>query len=138
MSAHSSPKNAPNKMLKAYRSLLNHAKASYTYAQTKTWDALGKSIEKAEKADHDLGELSHQEFEQVRQDVHADIMQAAEYLADVEKGVEEFVDMDLPVLEQILMDKALSLSDPTEITRLRIRMAAAMDENHPIFDHHVK
>jgi len=124
-----------NKMLEAYRTLLNHAKESALMAEQKTWQVLGSAIEKAEQADHSLAELTAKEFEQVQQDVHADIMQTAEYLAEAEQGVEEFVSMDLPILEQFLIDKALSLADPTEITVLRLRLAAAMDENHPVFSH---
>ncbi|MDA3808268.1 MAG: hypothetical protein PF440_10225 [Thiomicrorhabdus sp.] len=124
-----------NKMLEAYRTLLNHAKESLILTEQKTWQLLGHAIEKTEQADHELAELTSQEFEQVQQDVHADIMQAAEYLTEAEKGVEEFISMDLPLLESILIDKALTLSDPTDITLLRLRLAAAMDEDHPMFDH---
>lgn len=124
-----------NKMLTAYRTLLNHAKDKAMLAEYKTWQVLGHAIEKAEKADHDLAELSEKEFEQVQKDVHADIMSLAEYFDDVEKGVHEFLDMDVPVLEQLLIDKALSLADPTDITVLRMRLAAALDEKHPVFEH---
>ncbi|MCF6253766.1 MAG: hypothetical protein L3J38_03355 [Thiomicrorhabdus sp.] len=124
-----------NKMLKAYRSLLEHAKETAIQAEQKTWQVLGKAVEKAEQTDHDIAELTAKEFEQVQEDLHADMMQVAEYLSDVEKGVEEFITMDLPLLEKILIDKALSLADPTEITVLRLRLAAAMDDNHPMFEH---
>ncbi|MBD3776468.1 MAG: hypothetical protein IE920_04960, partial [Thiotrichales bacterium] len=102
-------------------------------AENATWALLGKAIEKAEQADHDLAELTAKEFEQVQKDLHADLMQTAEYLNEVEKGVEEFASMDFPILEQILLDKALSLADPTEITVLRLRLTAAMEPDHPIF-----
>ncbi|MBF6058608.1 MULTISPECIES: zinc ribbon-containing protein [Thiomicrorhabdus] len=124
-----------NKMLHAYRTLLNHAKETLFSAEQKTWQLLGQAVEKAEQADHDLAELSAREFEQVQKDVHADLMQTAEYLAEVEQGIDEFLEMDLPILEKILIDKALSLADPTEITVLRMRLAAAMDEKHPAFSH---
>ncbi len=124
-----------NKMLKAYRSLLEHAKETAIQAEQKTWQLLGKAVEKAEQTDHDLAELTAKEFEQVQEDLHADMMQVAEYLSEVEQGVEEFITMDLPLLEKILIDKALSLADPTEITVLRLRLAAAMDDNHPMFEH---
>jgi len=123
-----------NKMLEAYRSLLNHAKEFVILAEDKTWKTLGEGIEKAEQADHAVAELTAKEFKQVQEDLHADLMQTAEYLAEVEQGIEEFIDMDLPVLEKILIDKALSLADPTEITVLRMRLAAAMDEEHPVFN----
>mgnify|MGYP000503400629 FL=1 len=122
-----------NKMLTTYRRLLNHAKEFAITAENKTWTTLGEGIEKAEHADHALEELTKKEFNQVQEDLHADVMQVAEYLSEVEQGVEEFIDMDLPVLEKILIDKALSLADPTEITVLRMRLAAAMDDNHPVF-----
>lgn len=122
-----------NKMLKAYRALLNDAKEFVMKAENKSWNTLGESIQKAEQADYALAELSAKEFKQVQDDLHADIQQTAEYLAEVDQGVDEFIDMDLPILEQYLTDKALSLADPTEITLLRYRLAAAMDENHPVF-----
>jgi len=121
-----------HKMLHAYRTLLNHAKASAFKAEQATWTLLGQAIEKTEKADHDLAELTNKEFETVQQDVKADLMQTAEYLADIEQGIDDFLNMDLPILEQILIDKALSLADPTDITVLRLRLAAAMDEDSPI------
>ena len=123
-----------NKMLVAYRTLLNHAKEFAFKAEDQTWRTLGDAVEKAEQADHALAELTKEEFQQVQDDLRADLMQTAEYLADAEQGVKEFLDMDLPVLEKILIDKALSLADPTEITVLRMRLAAAMDENHPVFN----
>ncbi|VAW49045.1 hypothetical protein MNBD_GAMMA04-901 [hydrothermal vent metagenome] len=124
-----------NKMLKAYRNLLQHVKESAIQTEKKTWQALGSAVEKAEQTDHAIAELTTKEFEQVQEDLNADIMQVAEYLSEVEQGVEEFLTMDLPLLEKILIDKALSLADPTEITVLRLRLAAAMDDNHPVFDH---
>lgn len=122
-----------NKMLKAYRALLNHAKEFAIKAENKTWETLGEGIEKAEQADHALAELSAEEFKRVQEDLQADIQQTAEYLSEVEQGVEEFIEMELPVLEQFLTEKALTLADPTNITLLRYRLAAAMDENHPVF-----
>lgn len=124
-----------NKMLDAYRALLKSAKESAILAEQKTWQVLGNAIEKIEQTDHDLAELTAKEFQQVQEDLNADIMQVAEYLSEVEQGVDEFLTMDLPLLEKILIDKALSLADPTEITVLRLRLAAAMDDNHPVFEH---
>ncbi|MBN2866161.1 MAG: hypothetical protein JXK16_09160 [Thiotrichales bacterium] len=121
-----------HKMLHAYRTLLNHAKESAFKAEQATWSLLGQAVEKTEKADHDLADLTAKEFELVQKDVKADLMQTAEYLADIEQGIDDFLNMDLPVLEKILIDKALSLADPTDITVLRLRLAAAMDEKHPI------
>lgn len=123
-----------NKMLTAYRALLNQAKEMVIKAENKTWETLGEGIDKAEQADHALAELTAEEFKRVQADLKADLEQTAEYLAEVEQGVEEFVDMELPILEQFLTDKALTLADPTNITLLRYRLAAAMDENHPVFN----
>jgi hypothetical protein len=121
------------KMLHAYRTLLDFAKRKAIAAENATWSLLGKTVQKAEQADHDLSELTEKEFRQVQEDLQDDLMKTAEYLNDMEKGIEEFLDMDLPVLEQLLIDKALTLADPTEITILRLRLAAAMDDNHPMF-----
>ncbi|WP_127471229.1 zinc ribbon-containing protein [Thiomicrorhabdus aquaedulcis] len=128
---------AQNKMLVAYRTLLNHALKTAISLETKTWSVLGHTIEKTQKAEHALAELTEHEFKQVQQDLQADLMQTAEYFAEVEKGVEEFLEIELPVLEQILIDKAMKLADPTDITLLRLRFAAALDEQHPTFDHKI-
>ena len=120
-------------MLVAYRTLLNHAKEFVIKTENKTWETLGEGIEKAEQADHALAELTAEEFKRVQEDLKADLEQTAEYLAEAEQGVEEFIEMDLPILEKYLADKALTLADPTNITLLRYRLAAAMDENHPVF-----
>jgi len=124
---------AENKMLTAYRQLLEHAKEQAIIAEQKTWEVLGKAIATAEQADHGLAQLSKKEFNQVQKDLQADIETVAEYLADVEQGVEDFVTMELPVLEQILIDKALSLGDPTELMVLRLRLAAAMESQQADF-----
>lgn len=125
-----------HRMLHAYRTLLDFAKRKALSAEQATWSLLGKTVEKAEKTDHELAELTEKEFQQVQEDLQDDLVKTAEYLADMEKGVDEFLDMDLPVLEKLLIDKALTLADPTEITVLRLRLAAAMDENHPMFEEH--
>ena len=125
-----------NKMLKAYRTLLNHAKERALMAEYQTWQSLGHAIERAEQAEHNLAELTQKEFHQVQEDLRADLNTLAEYLADIEQGAADFVRMELEPLEQLLIDKALSLADPTQITVLRLRLAAAMEENHPAFSTH--
>ncbi|HIE40789.1 MAG TPA: hypothetical protein EYP76_05110, partial [Thiomicrorhabdus sp.] len=74
-----------NKMLDAYRALLKSAKESAILAEQKTWQVLGNAIEKIEQTDHDLAELTAKEFQQVQEDLNADIMQVAEYLSEVEQ-----------------------------------------------------
>ena len=123
-----------NKMIRAYRYLLDLATKQTLAAEEKSWELLKNFIAKAEHLDSEVSSLTSKEFNQVQKDVQADIDQLAEYLNDVEKGVEEFINMDLPVLEQILIDKALSLCDPTELMILRLRIAAAMDGKQAIFD----
>lgn len=123
-----------NKMLKAYRHLMDLAMKQTIAAEEKSWELLKGFIEKAEHIDSEISSLTSKEFSQVQKDISADIDQVAEYLNDVEKGVEEFVEMDLPVLEQILIDKALSLGDPTELMVLRLRIAAALESKSAAFE----
>ncbi|QAB14709.1 zinc ribbon-containing protein [Hydrogenovibrio thermophilus] len=115
-----------NKMLAAYRHLLEQAKESMIRADMKSWDLLGQAVEKVQQEESVLEQLTDKQLEQVQEDVKADIHKIAEYLNDFDKGVEEFIDMDLPVIEQYLEEKALSLADPTELMILRLRINAAM------------
>lgn len=119
---------ADNKMLAAYRYLLEKAKEEALKTQLATWDFLGKAVESIEEKESVLEELTDEQVEQVRQDLKADLFQVAEHLSEYQQGVENFLEMELPVLEKYLEEKALSLSDPTDIMLLRLRMNAAM---HP-------
>ncbi len=120
-----------NKMLAAYKYLLEKAKQSMISNEMKSWDLLGRAVHSIEEKGSVLEELTREQLDQVRNDVQVDIGLVAEYLEDFNQGVEEYIDMELPVLENFLEEKAMSLSDPTAITVLRLRMQAAMaDQEH--------
>lgn len=121
-----------NKMLSAYRHLLQRAKESLIRADMKSWDALGQAVHKIEEKESVLEELTNEQLNQVRNDVQSDIHQIAEYLEEFNQGVEEFIEMELPILENFLEEKAMSLSDPTTITVLRLRMQAAMADKETL------
>lgn len=126
----SDPNNPPkeNKLLAAYSHLLEQAKESLIRADMKSWDLLGKAVEQVQEKESVLEQLSEKQLEQVREDVKNDLFQVAEYLNDFGQGVEEFIEMDLPVVENYLQEKALSLADPTDLMVLRLRLSAAMSE----------
>jgi len=120
-----------NKMMRAYRHLLQSAR-DFLYkaeisAENKTWDMLAKSIDTIEEKSAELSVLSDKELHQVRTDLKADINQLAEYFNELEEGVDHFLEVDLPILEGYLADKAMTLSDPTDITVLRLRITAALE-----------
>jgi len=116
-----------NKMLAAYSHFLEQAKQYAKKAEKISWEALSKGVEKVEEKTDELGVLTDKELNQVQEDVKADIAQVADYLNDSEIGAKEFIEMDLPILEQYLEEQALKLADPTTITLLRMRLAAAME-----------
>lgn len=115
-----------NKMLNAYRHLLQSAKETAIAADMKTWDLLKTAVDKVATTSAELSVLTENELNQVQDDLKKDIEMTAEYLNDLQQGIEEYLEMDLPVLESYLREKALSLADPTEITILRMRLAAAL------------
>ena len=117
-----------NKMLAAYRHLLEQAKDSIWKAEFKSWDTLKKAIWEFEREGAHLQALTQQQWQQVQEDVENDIDQLAEYLEEFNQGVESFLEMDLPLVESYLEEKALSLSDPTDIMILRLRLNAAMQD----------
>ncbi len=119
-----------NKMLAAYSHFLEQAKQFAKKAETITWDTLSKGVDTAEQKISEIDVLTEQELAQVQGDVKADIAQVADYLNDSEQGAKEFIDMDLPLLEQYLEEQALKLADPTTITLLRMRLAAALTHKH--------
>jgi hypothetical protein len=125
-----------NKMLAAYRHLLEQAKDSLWKAEFKSWDALKKAVWEFERKDSQLQALTQKQWQQVQEDVEADIEQLAEYLEEFNQGVDAFLEMDLPLIESYLEEKALSLSDPSEIMILRLRLNAAMNDVHKAANDH--
>ncbi len=117
-----------NKMLTAYQHLVENAKQTLLQAEIKSWGILGQTVRSAQEEHSKLVELTKEQIEQVKEDVYQDLMQVAEHLNDVEKGIEEFIEMDIAILEDILLKKCNQLADPTDLTILRMRMMAAMEE----------
>lgn len=121
-----------NKMLSAYRHLLEQAKEGLIKADMQTWDLLGEAVDKVSTKSQELSVLTEAELNQVQTDLKADLQATAEHLNDFEKGVMEYLEMDWWALEELFKEKAFSLADPTEITILRMRMMAAMSEDNPV------
>lgn len=117
-------------MLEAYRYLLEKAKEELIKADMKTWELLGQAVENIEEKESILEALTDEEMEQVRKDLKADLEAVAENLSEYQQGVENFLEMELPILESYLEEKALSLADPTDLMLLRLRMNAAMHKGH--------
>ncbi len=117
-----------NKMLTAYQHLIEDAKETILNVEIKSWDLLGKAVHSAEEQHENLLELTQEQLQQVKQDVHQDLMNVAEHLSEVKLGIEEFITMDVAYLEEILLEKCNQLADPTELTVLRMRMLAAMEK----------
>lgn len=117
-----------NKMLTAYQHLIEDAKETILNVEIKSWDLLGKAVHSAEEQHENLLELTQEQLQQVKQDVHQDLMNVAEHLSEVKLGIEDFITMDVAYLEEILLEKCNQLADPTELTVLRMRMLAAMEK----------
>lgn len=117
-----------NKMLTAYRHLLETAKDFAFKTEQATWDHLGHAIENAEQKAAALDVLTEKELLQVQQDLKADLKQTATYLNDFEQDATAFIKMEWDTLEAFLIQKSEDLADPTELMVLRMRLMAAMDK----------
>lgn len=117
-----------NKMGQAYRHLLQSAKESLIKAEFKSWDTLKELVETIQQKESVLEQLTQQELNQVQEDLKADITELATTLEEFNEGVESFVEMDLPIIEKYLEEKALSLADPTDLMVLRLRLNAALSD----------
>lgn len=123
-----SNKNNQNAMLSAYSYLVENAKQAVIKAELKSWDLLGKTIMTIEEKESVLEELTKEQLEKVREDVHNDCMQLAEYLNDLEQGVEQFISMEWEQLEGFLLEKSNQLADPTDLMVIRMRIMAVMNK----------
>ncbi|HBQ44301.1 MAG TPA: hypothetical protein DD716_01410 [Thiomicrospira sp.] len=123
-----SNKNNQNAMLSAYSYLIENAKQAVIKAELKSWDLLGKTIMTIEEKESVLEELTKEQLEKVREDVYNDCMQLAEYLNDLEQGVEQFISMEWEQLEGFLLEKSNQLADPTDLMVIRMRIMAVMNK----------
>lgn len=123
-----SNKNNQNAMLSAYSYLIENAKQAVIKAELKSWDLLGKTIMTIEEKESVLEELTKEQLEKVREDVYNDCMQLAEYLNDLEQGVEQFISMEWEQLEGFLLEKSNQLTDPTDLMVIRMRIMAVMNK----------
>lgn len=119
-----------NKMLTAYRHLLETAIEFAFKAELATWDQLEHAIDHAEQKASALEVLSNQELLEVQKDLKADLEQTALYLNDFEQDASDFIKMEWDTLEAFLIQKSEDLADPTELMILRMRLMAAMDKHH--------
>ena len=121
-----------NKMLEAYRHLLETAKEAAFKAEQATWETLGKAIDQAEQTVAALAALTDQEIQQVQQDLKADLTQVAVVLDDFEEDASAFAQMEWHALENYLTQKTAEMADPTEMMILRMRLMAALNHaDHP-------
>lgn len=116
------------KMGQAYRHLLQSAKETLIKAEFKSWNTLKEAVESAQQKGSVLEQLTQKELDQVQSDLKEDITQLATTLDEFNEGVESFVEMDLPIIEKYIEEKALSLADPTDLMVLRLRLNAALSE----------
>lgn len=115
-----------NKMGQAYRHLLQSAREALIKAEFKSWDTLKELVDTIHQKETVLEQLTQKELNQVQADVKEDITELATTLEEFNEGVESFIEMDLPIIEKYLEEKALSLADPTDLMVLRLRINAAL------------
>ncbi len=118
-----------NIMLLAYAYLVEKGRSTILEAELKSWDLLEQVILETEAKESILEELSKEQLAEVREDVRNDCIQLADYLSDLEQGVEEFAEMGKDQLESFLLLKSAEVADPTELMILRMRMMAALEES---------
>lgn len=112
-------KEAGDKLLNTYHSMLEHVKDLWHTAEEKAIPTLSENIEKAAEKASELGEVTKEEAEKVGKYIQRDLEQAGDYLSDYveENGpqLENWIKDELEFAEVQFAEMFANLADKTRL-----------------------
>ena len=113
------PKQASDKLLNAYHSMIDHVKEFWHETEEKALPTLSENIEKAAEKASEIGELTKEEAKKVGEYIQKDLEDAGEYLSEyVAKNgpeLENWVKDELEFAETRFAEMFADLADKTRL-----------------------
>ncbi len=131
MRSNDGEEGAAQHLVAAYEKMVHRAKGVLDQARSDTLPSLRQLLETSKEKAVELGELTREEAEKVGDYLQRDIEDAANYLSYTGKGLGDWLNFDLDILEAKFKEAFPAVVDHTriELDRLAAR-ARAMEEIH--------
>jgi len=112
----------------SYNRVLDRVDKNLSHAEAKTWDAMQGLIHEAVELEQDISELSKEEMGLLKAYTVRDIKSLYQFMKETGQGVKEWLKLDLTLLEDITLNRLLSIADKTWVEQEVLEQKL---ENHP-------
>ncbi|HLV78205.1 MAG TPA: zinc ribbon-containing protein [Marinobacter sp.] len=108
------------KALEAYDRMLERVQTRLNELQTTSRQTLDEEIRKAVEFEYELAEMSREEADLLGAYLKRDLQHLMDFVGETGEGLSEWLQLDLSVLEQTLVDRLLSVADQTQVETLEL------------------
>jgi len=128
MSKHTPIIEPTKNMISAYEKLLKFTMDEVKFLEEKTGPALHKLIDSSSKKIHELGDITEDEAEKISDYLKRDLIEAASFINETGDDLNEWLALDIEIIEDYIIDLFKQAADQTTIELNRIKFAAETAE----------
>jgi len=114
----------PDKLTKAYNQILETAKEIMDVTKKEAEPAILDAIDKAKEKVSEFSELTSEEMDKVSDYIVRDLHDAAEFIAEGEREIADWLRLDMLYIEDSLLDSFSNMVDHTALALKEIRERA--------------
>ncbi|MDH5300244.1 MAG: zinc ribbon-containing protein [Gammaproteobacteria bacterium] len=118
------PNKIADKLSKGYQQLLNHAEEFIVEFRHETKPLVEDSLHHAADKLEDLGELTREEVDKLRDYLMKDLYEAARYMAHEEKKLADWLRLDLAYIKASALETFAAMVDQTKLELDRLAYEA--------------
>jgi len=104
-----------DRLIKAYHDMMQHLREAWTDVEEKALPPLKERLDQAMQQASDLGELSREEAERVREYVRRDVEEAAGFMSENGRQLKEWLQFDLQFAESKFAEMFAAVADRTRL-----------------------
>lgn len=120
-----------DRLLKAYRDMMQHLREAWQDVEEKALPPLRERLDKAMQQASELGELSREEAQKVREYVRRDVEEAADFMSENGRQLKEWLQFDLEFAESKFAEMFATVAD-----RTRVELEALADRARRVGEWH--
>ncbi|XOZ34952.1 zinc ribbon-containing protein [Halomonadaceae bacterium KBTZ08] len=106
---------------KSYNRMLERVESRLAEAEERTWEQLQQEIEEAVEFEQEVTELTRDELNLLSTYLRRDLSHLLGFVSGTGDGVAEWLRVDLELIEDWLVDRLLSIADPTRLDTLELQ-----------------
>lgn len=105
----------------AYNRMLERVESRLAEAEERTWEQLQQEIEEAVEFEQEVAELTRDELNLLAAYLRRDLSHLLGFVSSTGDGVAEWLRTDLEWIEDWLVERLLSIADPTRLDTLELQ-----------------